>query len=182
MRNLLVCALVSACVPPPASVPMIPMAPRTETVETETAIDGVEIAATPVGAASWKLLVVNNTDGQISIAWDESSFVSSQGESAGRLIRGETRKMDIAKAQPPTPVPPHARASEVVLVEKLVESEEMESDYVGFKAKYGYVTKPLNDLIVPARKQRQATIRGGALNVTIQFPDGKKTWIGRVSK
>lgn len=179
MRTALICLALAACMPP--SEPLHPMPDRTETVQTETAIERVMVAAKPVGATSWKIAVKNESNAPVSILWDESAFVTADGESGGRLIRGETRRIDMAKAQPPTPVPANSQTFEIVLIEKLAESEFTEGDYARHNAKYGGVSPRMNVLIDESRAFQAKLIAGGALNIAIQLADGKKTWVGRVS-
>lgn len=156
-----------------------------EEVVTETAIDGIEVVATPAQAAGWAIGIKNNTDALVSIVWDESTFVTSDGRSFGRIIRGETKRIDMAKAQPTTPVPSKASTSEVGFAEKLYPAEEAESEYVEKGAKQyvntGGVSPQMNRQIVSIRKGVKRTLAGGALNITIQLADGKKTWIGRIN-
>lgn len=161
----------------PALYPVVPPPARTETVATETPLDGMAVSAVPVGAAAWKISVQNDTDTPASVLWDESSFVVSSGDSAGRLIRGETRRMDVAKAQPPTPVPAHARVTELVLVEKLTEVEDLEARY----AALGSASKELNDQTIRIRKDRRTLIVGGRIDLRVEMGGEKRTWTGRVS-
>jgi hypothetical protein len=184
MRNaaVVLSLALAACMPPmPPKEPLVQMPQRTETVETETAIDGLAIAARPYGAAGWTVNVKNDTDAMASIVWDESAFVSPRGQSGGRLIRGDTRRVDLAKSQPATPIPPGAATEEVVFIEKIVEVERTESEYAEADAKWGGVSPDMNRVIQKSRRDIRRSIAGGALNVTIQLADGKQTWTGRVS-
>lgn len=162
-------------------VPSIPMPPRTETVAPEAEIEGLIVKAVPAGAAAWRVTVQNETNDPVSLLWDESSFVTASGDSGGRLIRGETRRIDSAKAQPPTPVPAHARASEIVLIEKLANSEQLEDDYADIDAKHGGVLPSMNKDIEDARVANRHTLRGGRIDLRIEIGGGKKTWTGRIS-
>lgn len=165
----------------PKLVPATPAPQRTETVSTETAVEGLTINALPIGAAAWRIVVENNTDAPVSVLWDESSFVASNGDSGGRLIRGETRRMDVAKAQPPTPVAAHARVSETILVEKLTEAEKAEADHAEFEAKWGGVAPDMNESMAKVRESTQRMIRGGRIDLRIDLNGTKQTWTGRVS-
>jgi hypothetical protein len=157
---------------------VIPPLKRPETVVVEAEAAGVDIAAVPFGAAGWKLTITNNTKAVALVVWDESTFVSSGGESLGRLIRGETRKIDTANPQPASPVAVGARLTQPVLLEKAIGSEDFEL----YLQKAGRtLSKDSLDKATAAREKRRSMIVGGALNVTVQLADGKKTWIGRVS-
>jgi hypothetical protein len=180
--------VVAACIASAASatsgsklVPTVPMQDRTETVTTETAIEGLDINATPAGAAAWTIAIRNDTDEPVSVLWDESSFVTASGDSGGRLIRGETRRIDSAKAQPPTPVPAHARASEIILIEKLTDAEKLEDEYSELAAKYGGVTESMNRDIENERRRNLEVLRGGRIDLRIEVAGAKRTWSGRVS-
>jgi hypothetical protein len=53
----------------------------------------------------------------IRVRWDESAYVSPDGVAQGRLIRGKTKRGNIDREQPPTPVPPGASIAEWCLPE-----------------------------------------------------------------
>jgi hypothetical protein len=181
MRKLIVIATLIACIPPsPPKVPLPPLPDRSERIETTAPIDGLEIAATPYGSAGWRVKVKNDTDATVTVVWDESSFVSRGGSSGGRLIRGNTRRIDVAKAQPSTPVPPNASAMEVAFIEDIIEAEKNEATYAEHDAKYGGVSPEMERLIVRQRSSIKKLIAGGTMHVTVQLSDGKKTWSGRV--
>lgn len=150
---------------------------RSETVATEKAIDGFDIEAVPAGAAGWKIHIVSKVDAVSSVVWDESTFVGSEGRSYGRLVVGETKRMDTAKAHPNLPVAPHADVVQFVVVENLVDQERLEADVI---EKYGrmdsYRIKKLEEL----RAVREKAIVGGKLYVTVSGPSGKQTWAGVV--
>lgn len=189
MRQLLVCALLASCVPPtqepaqePGRVAVIPMPPRTETVATEHAIDGIAVSARPASVVGWSFLIVNDTDAPVSVLWDESTFVAESGDSMGRLIPSDTRKMDVAKEHPPMPVPAHARANAIALIENAVAVEEMEGDYAETARKYDGVSARMNELIEKNRALRKKAIGGGRIDLVIRIGDSRATWTGRVSK
>jgi len=155
----------------------IPPLTRIETVATEIAIKGVAVTAVPVGAAGWTVQIENNTNSMVSVAWDESTFVTSKGESYGRLIRGETRRIDIANAQPPTPVAPKARITQTVLVEKFLSEEAFEDKVATYPRR---LSAGLVERISESRRGLQEMIVGGKLLLTIQLAAGKQTWTGKV--
>lgn len=182
MRRILTSLALAACIAGPPQVPMQPRPARTETVAAESSIDGLDIIVKPYGAAAWRVGVKNETDALVSIVWDESTFVAADGQSGGRLIRGETRRMDVAKAQPATPVAPKSFVTEVVLVEKLTGIDKTESDYAEHNAKWGGISPGMARVLGEQRSDVAKIISGSAINVTVQLADGKKTWTGRVSK
>jgi hypothetical protein len=149
---------------------------REQTVTGKAELAGIEIAAAPAGAAAWKIQIANKTDAVITAVWDESTFVLSDGRSAGRLIRGETRKIDIGKAQPASPIAPQATMLEIVFAEQLVDSEELESK-VGDGQ---WMDKGIARAIEHAREVRNGALVGGKLVLTVQGPNGKQTWTGDV--
>lgn len=162
--------------PGPDDVP-VPALVRGEKVITESAIADADVIAEPVGAMGWTLAIRNTSATTIMIVWDESSLVASNSE-ASRLVRGETRMIDAAKAQPPTPVPPGAIVRESVFAEKLADIEKKEADMVPRTGKF-YSKQLVNDLVA-GRARRAKLLVGGSLNVTIQADGGKRTWIGRI--
>lgn len=185
MRQLLACVLLVACVPPaqePAHVAPIPMPPRTETVATEQAIDGITVISRPSSVVGWGFAIVNDTDAPVSVIWDESTFVAESGDSMGRLIPSDTRRMDVAREHPPMPVPAHSRAGAIALIENAVAAEEMEGDYAETARKYGGVSARMNELIEQNRAMRKKAISGGRIDLVIRIGDAKQTWTGRVSK
>jgi hypothetical protein len=70
--------------------------PSVETVEATTPIAGLTIAFEADGTAGWKLTARNDTDGMLSLVWDESSFVTGDGKSWGRLVPGVRRARGIS--------------------------------------------------------------------------------------
>lgn len=165
-------------VTPPETRPVPPLE-RAEAVSEEVGIPAVTVAAVPAGAFGWKITINNTTNGMISVLWDESTFVASDGESLGRLIRGETRRIDAANAQPAAPVAPHASITQVVLVEKTIDVEELEAKYAEHSSRR-FANKFVDG--IEARRRELAALRIGArLIISIQLSNGKKTWTGRVS-
>lgn len=162
--------------PPPDDRVEVPRLRRSQIVETSSGVDGVYIAATPSGAAGWTLTVTNNTPAVMTVHWDESTFVASTSEGAGRLIRGETRKIDSANQQPATPVAPGSTLRQSVVVEKMIDAEELEAEI----AKKRLRSPDVVQRIAKTRASRNALLVGGTLHVTVQVADGKKTWSGIV--
>ncbi|HEX5064370.1 MAG TPA: hypothetical protein VFV99_33575, partial [Kofleriaceae bacterium] len=78
------------------------------------------ITARPDGSwFTWVVEVVNKSRDSVSVDWDQSSLVAGNGDSMGRLLRGETRRIDSANVQPKTPIPPGARVSQWVIPEQM---------------------------------------------------------------
>lgn len=92
--------------------------PRPRGLNVVAGLDGVEVSIEPSGVAAWNLTIRNARATAVSVVWDESSYVAG-GISAGRLIRGETRKIDVAKQQPNSPIAPNTALKEWVVPEKL---------------------------------------------------------------
>lgn len=196
-RTLLILATLTACPPParmstpegcpngvdtngycvesPSDEVGVPRADRTHRVDTEKAIDGFDVAAVPAGATGWRISVTNNASAVAQVLLDESTFVTSGGESAGRLISGDTRRIDTGKTQPPLPVAPGATIKQFVLPEKLIDDEEAEATLVGRNVRASKLKR-----IEELRIQRYALIEGGKLYVTVVGPAGKQTWTGVV--
>lgn len=120
------------------------------------ALDGITISVEPSGSAAWNLRIRNGRATAVSVVWDESSYVAD-GESFGRLIRGETRKIDTGKQQPASPIAPNTMLKEWVIPEKF--APILESD--------GTLT-PEMDL--------------GTLHVVFVGDAGKETWSGQMGK
>ena len=192
MRWLLVLASVGLCLasasskPPPCTYgmgpdgycnqPSLPSLVRSDTVDTATAVDGVEVHATPFGATGWTLRISNDTDGPVSVVWDESSGVASNGDSLGRLLRGETRKIDEANAQPPSPIAPHATLTQEILIEKLVDAEETESQIT---TEPQTAARELDAAgIGRLRAQRAKYLDGGSIYLVLSLNGAKKAWVG----
>lgn len=136
------------------------------------AIAGVEIAVDPLGAAAWTVRIKSASAG--ALLWDESSFVGSNGSSAGRLIPGATTRMDLARAHPPSPLPAGASLSESVFVEKLIDEEEVEAKMPQ------YWTDTMVKQVVAHRKEIATFVEGGTINLVVQVGSEKKTWTGHV--
>lgn len=186
MRKILCVAVASlaGCLPPPS----IEQGPTSERADDSVRIPpivrhqlvhgdsvaGIDIAAEPLGAEGWKLHMNNGSDQVASIVWDESSFVTSSGEAVGRLIPGETKRIDLTKSHPPTPLPPHASVNESVFIEKFIDTEEFEGKLPAYDPKY------MVDKIVNLRKELSALLIGGKMFVTVSVGSDKKTWSGVV--
>lgn len=186
MRTILMTAVVlTACVPPrqqttPELVDLEPLE-RAERVTTESAIDGLQIEAVPSGAAGFTLRIKNESDQSGSIIWDESTLVASTGESAGRLIRGETRRMDVNNAQPPTPLPANAAIVQLVFAEKMTGAEQNEGEAAQIQQRDGGVLPRIRELMLASRERRRLAMIGGRLNLTIQIAAEKRTWTGVIA-
>jgi len=77
----------------------------------------IEVKLESRGEGIWNITVANRQAAAVKILWDESSYVGADGKSRGRLVRGETRRIDVGKPQPPTPVAPNATIEESVIPE-----------------------------------------------------------------
>jgi len=157
----------------------VPALKRREVIEEELPVAGIVASATPVGTTGWRVVVRNDSDENIQLIWDESSFVTPDGESGGRLVRGETRKIDTDKAQPPSPIAPHSTLREIVLIDKFIELEELEKDASKHRE---HVTKKLHDQIIEGRKEVSRLIVGGHMYLVFATDDGKHTWKGVVRR
>lgn len=151
---------------------------RAGAMRTETAVDGVSVQARQAGAAGWELAIKNETTSPVLMVWDESSFVMSNSQSAGRLLRGETRKIDSGKAQPPTPIPPGVVLSQYVIAEKLTNEDEVEND-IAERDRIGFNDEMLAN-IKSRRALREKALNGGKLYLVIETGGEKKTWVGVV--
>lgn len=178
MRLLAMSVLLAGvgCVPQATIPPLV----RSHAVTAEKSIPDFEVKATQAGAAGWRVVVVNNTPAIATVVWDESTFVTSAGRSAGRLINIDTLRIDTSRAHPPSPVAPGASVTEIVVPESLLADEELEVTAEKLRREKGVEDKPLVDDLVRARVTRAARILGGKLYVTIQGAAGKQTWSGVV--
>lgn len=163
------------CQGPAAEEYRIEALKREQAVREDRAVEGVTVQAKPFGAGAWTIQISNTSEGSAAVLWDESSFVTSDGRAAGRLIRGETRKIDTGKAQPAEPVPPGAAAIATVFAEKLIGWEETEEKLMERNLRIG----PINEAR-EWRKKNNALIVGGKLHLTLDVGGAKKTWIGAV--
>lgn len=146
MRVAALLVVAAACV----------QAPRTDTVATAKAVDEIEVRAEPDGVVGWTFAVKNRTGDQIAIVWDESTFVGADGVSRGRLIRGKTRRINDASAQPASPVAPGATMIEWAVPDTMLD-------------KWSYV------------EQVPQSARRGTIRLVIQAADRKLTWEGKAS-
>jgi len=136
-----------------------PAIKRTDTIEAKDLVDRVEVGVVAADAAAgWNITVQNNRDTAIRLLWDESTYVTSTGESAGRLLRGNTRVMNSDREQPASPIPPHAQLRELAIPESHVENYRH-----GVAGRAAVNGKP------------------GRLNIVFDTDeDGKLTWVGLV--
>jgi hypothetical protein len=161
----------------PLSAPVTSRVPgfqRKQVVTAEKTIDSVKIDVTPTGAIAWTLSISNESEDPASIVWDESTFVMPTGEASGRLIRGETRKLDTGNAQPASPLPPRSKVVETVLPEQLIGVEEREA------LEPDYVTEAQLAPFVARREKRLELLNGGHLYIVVMTSSGKQTWTGIV--
>lgn len=147
---------------------------RKQHVEEQAAVDGAHVAVAPRATVAWQVTVENTSDQMESVIWDESSFVTKAGDSQGRLVPGETRKIDVSKQHPPTPIAPHARVSEFVLVEQWVDAEETENSI----DRSPEIWKP--EAVAKFRNLVIESTAGGRMYLTIATDSAKKTWTGVV--
>jgi hypothetical protein len=174
---------LSGILDPPNEDGIAPMPPlhREHRIADGEAAPGIRLAAVPAGAAGWEILASNDTDTVVLIVWDESTFVTLVGETAGRLIRGTTRKIDAANAQPASPIAPHSKIDETVFVEKLLAAEEAEETLAKIATQH-VMSDEARAKGLEIRRSTQALIANGHLVVTVQLPTGKQTWAGKVEK
>ena len=66
-------------------------------------VPNLSVQVSYIGGVFWQAEIKNNSDATAKLIWDESAYVNSNGK-ASRLIRGETRKLHSAQAQPASPV------------------------------------------------------------------------------
>lgn len=107
--------------------PAEPAGPLYEMRETK-AVAGVRVQAAPT--ANWRAWVVqidNRGGDTIDVDWDRSTLVLADGDSS-RVIRGETRRMDIGRAQPKATIVPGAHVEEELIPEVFVEAIEALGD------------------------------------------------------
>lgn len=93
--------------------------PRTDATTTRSRAASVEVKATaPATGPGWLIEAKNKSDVGAKLIWDESTFVTADGKARGRLMRGRTKMIDIAKEQPDSPIPAGAVYSEIVIPEQ----------------------------------------------------------------
>ncbi|MDX2089881.1 MAG: hypothetical protein SFX73_18640 [Kofleriaceae bacterium] len=170
----------SAMGPKKPEVVPVPLLERGESFEAEAPVEGILVTGVPYGATGWQLHIVNDSDQPISIVWDESSFVTAQGVSAGRIITGSTRRIDSAKSQPPAPLAPRASVHEVVFAEKLYARDIEEREIAEAAAQHGGISPETARVTQRARADAASSIIGGKLYLTIQTAAGKQAWRGVV--
>ncbi len=79
---------------------------RHDSVSQLHAMRGLTITVTPSEAeVGWFVRILNSRRTPVFVLWDQSTYVSTNGETRGRLIRGFTRIRDSALPQPPSPIP-----------------------------------------------------------------------------
>jgi hypothetical protein len=126
-------------------------------------IAGVHVIASPI--AAWRLWVVqveNRTGDTITVDWDRSAFVMPDGESS-RVIRGETRRIDIGRPQPKATIIAGAHIEEELIPEVFVDAlEALASE--------------------PMTAEPPDGLRGARLVLAIERGSGTKMWTGTLAK
>jgi len=87
-----------------------------------TLLDNIEVNVEHSSGALYELKVHNNSDKQIQLLWDESTYVSTKGN-ASRLIRGQTRRIHSGQSQPAAPIPPKASLNEFFVPESFASTD-----------------------------------------------------------
>lgn len=183
-----IAASSTGCIPPQEQREAKPYRPsfwqypelvRTESVREKVGFDELAITVKPSGAAGWTIRVHNDGDKLVRIIWDDSTFVTSTGESAGRLIRAKTKKIDVEKSHAPSPVPPGAGLTEDVVVEKFVDYEELEADEQKDQEERGRIFQSPSK-IKEARGVIERLMVGGRINLVLDVGGEPKTWVGEV--
>jgi hypothetical protein len=85
----------------------------------DSSLAGIDVGLTKDGNF-WTVTAKNNTNRPTSLVWDESSYVSTTGQSS-RLVRGQTRLIHSGQMQPPSPIPPGATITEYCIPEAQVQ-------------------------------------------------------------
>jgi len=83
-------------------------------------VPNITVQINYVGGIFWQADIKNNSATPVKLIWDESAYVNSEGYSS-RLIRGKTRKLHTAQAQPTSPIPPGALLSNWFTAERFAE-------------------------------------------------------------
>jgi len=157
MLNVLTIGLLAGCVSDAIPIQPWPKMTRNEAWKCDKPIEGITVDLAPETDIAWTVTVTNQTDDVVSIVWDRSAFVGSSGRSWGRLVPGETRRMDVSAPHPPTPVVPHATAHELAVPMELAHL-------------YG-------DPVSPKRRRIfESEVNGGRVVLVLQMPSGEQTW------
>ena len=144
-----------------------PKIERGALTRTIRAVEGVAVTVAPNGVSGWIIGVENRRDDQVLVLWDESSFVADDGISRGRLVRGQTIRIDLGRTQPASPVAPGARIIEFVVPEAI-------ADYVP--------PRPANDQKSVQINTAQPSVSRGVGRMIIMFETraGKELWEERL--
>ncbi len=151
-------------------------------VTEQQAIDGIVVVVEPAGVLGWRIAVKNAGTDSALLVWDESTFVTSAGAASGRLIRGETRQLDTAKAQPPSPIPAGTMIAALAFAEQLVDYEkagELEEQIARHPCRYS------DAAIAATNNGRRARLKmqlGARLFLVVQRGEKKETWVGVVGE
>jgi len=147
-------AVASATSPLP---PYKPPPPRQHVeLDITQPVDGLVVTADLITSYTWKIEVSNETDQPCSVLWDESSYVNRQGRSQGRLVPLTTRRMDLARPHPPSPIAPHATLTEGVVPEAMAEYADVRTESPGI---YTGARLIVTLLLGDKRVTWQATVR-----------------------
>lgn len=84
-------------------------------------LSGLVFGLTNQGGCLWTIRVTNQRTDGIAIAFDASSYVESTGKSLGRLLRSDTKIMNMAISQPTDPVAAGATVERKVTAEACVD-------------------------------------------------------------
>jgi hypothetical protein len=61
---------------------------RTDSIRPVAQPAGLAVSVTPEGELGWQVTVRNDTPELVQLVWDDSTFVTADGQSTGRLVRG----------------------------------------------------------------------------------------------
>lgn len=78
-------------------------------------VPGLSVTVDVKTPGEFHIAAHNDSDDNLQLIWDESSFVGSSGKSFGRLLPDTTRKIDMDRPQPALPLPPHSVGTSTVI-------------------------------------------------------------------
>ena len=84
-------------------------------------VPGIDASVEHRQGTLWQVKAKNTSNQPAKLVWDESSYVSTSGESS-RLVRGKTRVIHSGQTQPPSPIPPNATITELFVPEMHISS------------------------------------------------------------
>jgi hypothetical protein len=164
----------------------LPALVRAEHLEQATAVDGIELAGAPAGAAGWQLTIRNNTDEPIEFVVDDSTFAHPDGTVVSRLIRGESKGLDGFQPQPAVRIVAHEVWTGVVHVSKLMRAEDIEQRAPDLETKIHSSSDPkrrgaeADDLYRKERAEVARSVIGGTLVVALKRSSRTDRWTGTV--